>query len=88
MNPLPQSLVTEKVAIPWGKVTTDVLPAVGEGVGVGVAIGTGVGVGVATGLGVGVETGTGVGVATGVGDGVTAPPPVLLPIKGARLDWR
>jgi hypothetical protein len=90
LKPLPQSLVTEKFTVAWGKVVLveELVPETG----VGVATGVGAGVGVATGVGVGVAEGAGVGVAegvaTGVGDGVEVPVPEGLPIRGARLDWR
>ena len=69
MKPLPQSLVTEKFTLAWGKLAL-VEELVPETTGVGVATGVGVGTGVATGVGVGVAEGVATGVGDGFGDGV------------------
>jgi hypothetical protein len=76
LKPLPQSLVTEKFTLAWGKVALveELVPR--AGVGVGVATGVGAGVGEATGVG------------AGVGVGVEVPLPEGLPIRGARLDCK
>ena len=87
MKPLPQSLVTEKFTVAWGKmalveVVEELVPETGVGVAVGVGVGVGVGDGDAEGDGVGVALGVG----AGVGDSVEVPVPEGLPIRGARFD--
>lgn len=82
MKPLPQSLVTEKFTVAWGKMAlVEVVEELVPETGVGVAVGVGVGDGDAEGDGVGVALGVG----AGVGDGVEVPVPEGLPIRGARF---
>jgi hypothetical protein len=94
LKPLPQSLVTEKFTLAWGKLALveELVPETGVGVATGVGVGTGLatgeGDGDAEGAGVGVAEGVATGVGDGVGDGLEVPVPEGLPIRGARLDWR